>query len=82
VLKAREAIGTFAADHNAVLVLLGKEDLAEIVAGEKVDLAGRNWVRESTCELRWTHRETGRGAGMMDDERIELSCSATRKGDG
>ena len=42
VLKAREAIGTLAADHTAVLVLLEIEDLAEIVAGEKIDLAGRS----------------------------------------
>jgi hypothetical protein len=71
VLKAREAIGTLAADHTAVLVLLGREDLAEIVAEEKVDLAGRSWVRESTCELRWTYRETGRGAGMMTRRRLK-----------
>src|SRR5690349_6789162 len=71
VLKPREAIGTLAADHTAVLVLLGIEDLAEIVVGEKVDLAGRSWVRESTCELRWTYRETGRGAGMMTRRRLK-----------
>jgi hypothetical protein len=42
VLKARVAIGSLVVDHAAEVALVEMGDLAEIVAGQKLDLAGRS----------------------------------------